>query len=54
MSFNPHPSKQGTEMVFYNTCNNIILTPSNSHLAIILDSELNFNNHLSKKYLKLI
>ena len=55
------PSKQATEIVFSKkrsdmqlptlTFNDNILTPTNSHkhLGTILDSKLNFNNHLSEK-----
>ena len=64
MSFNPDPSKQATEIVFSKKrsdiqlptlrFNNNILTPTNSHkhLGMILDSKLNFNNHLSDKICK--
>ena len=64
MSFNPDPSKQATEIVFSKKrsdiqlptlrFNNNILTPTSSHkhLGIILDSKLNFNNHLSDKIYK--
>ena len=61
MSFNPDPSKQATEIVFSKKRSDIqlpalrfndnILRPTNSHkhLGMILDSKLNFNNHLSEK-----
>ena len=66
MSFNPDLSKQATEIVFSKKrsdiqlptprFNNNILTPTKSHihLGMILDSKLNFKNHLSEKYQKLI
>ena len=52
MSFNPDPSKQAAEIVFFK--NNNTLTPTNSHkhLGMILDSKLNFKNHLSEKISK--
>ena len=61
MSLNPDPSKQATEIVFSKKRSDIqlpalrfndnILRPTNSHkhLGMILDSKLNFNNHLSEK-----
>ena len=64
MTFNPDPSKQGTEIVFSKkrsniqlpalTFNNNILTPSDLHkyLCLILDRKLNFKNHLSEKISK--
>ena len=64
MSFNPDPSKQATEIVFSKKrsdiqlptlrFNNNNLTPTNSHkhLGMILDSKLNFKNHLSEKISK--
>ena len=64
MSFNPEPSKQTKEIIFSKKRSNIqlailtfsnnILTPSNSHkhLGMVLDSKLNFNNHLSEKISK--
>ena len=64
MSFNPDPSKQATERVFFKKrsdiqllilrFNNNILTPTNSHkhLGMILDSKLNFKNNLSEKNIK--
>ena len=64
MSFNPDLSKQATEIVFSKKrsdiqlptlrFNNNILTPTKSHkhLGMILDSKLNFKNHLSEKISK--
>ena len=64
MSFNPDPSKQAAEIVFSKKrsdiqlptlrFNNNTLTPTNSHkhLGMILDSKLNFKNHLSEKISK--
>ena len=59
MSFNPDPSKQATEIIFSKKLptlrfNNNTLTPTNSHkhLGMILDSKLNFKNHLSEKISK--
>ena len=61
MSFNPDFSKQAKEIIFSNkqsniqlpvlTFNNSIFSPTNSHkhLGMILDSKLNFRNHLSEK-----
>ena len=61
MSFNPDLSKQAKEITFSKkqsniqlpalTFNNSILSPTNSHkhLGMILDSKLNFRNHLSEK-----
>ena len=61
MSFNPDLSKQAKEIIFSKkqsniqlpvlTFNNSILSPTNwhKHLGMILDSKLNFRNHLSEK-----
>ena len=60
MSFNPDLSKQAKEIIFSKKQSNIqlpvltfnsILSPTSSykHLGMILDSKLNFRNHLSGK-----
>ena len=58
MSFNPDPSKQAQEVLFsrkiQNTCHRSIYfnnksvkqVPSQKHLGLILDSKLNFQEHL--------
>ena len=64
MSFNLDPSKQATEIVFFKkrsdiqlpalrfNNNNLTHTNSHKHLGMILDSKLDFKNHLSEKISK--
>ena len=64
MCFNPDPSKQAKEIVFSRKrsnnqlpvlmFNSSIISPgvSHKHLGMILDSKLNFNNHLCEKISK--
>ena len=64
MSFNPDPNKQVIEVCFSNKCNkgnyppfhfnsrNIQVADSQKHLGLVLDSKLNFNEHIERKNLK--
>ena len=64
MSFNPDPNKQAAEVIFSHKLNQPVQPPvyfNNSpvasqsftkHLGMILDSKLNFNQHLSEKISK--
>ena len=58
MSFNPDPNKQAIEVCFSNKCDkvnyaplhfnsaNIQVAASQKHLGLVLDSKLNFNEHI--------
>ena len=64
MSFNPDPNKQAAEVIFSHKVehhlhqpiyfNNVpvVSQPFTKHLGMILDSKLNFNQHLSEKICK--
>ena len=64
MSFNPDPNKQAAEVIFSHKVehhlhpaiyfNNVpvVTQPFTKHLGMILDSKLNFNQHLSEKICK--
>ena len=61
MSFNPDPNKQAIEVCFSNKCDkenypplrfnntNVQLADNQKHLGLILDSKLNFNEHVESK-----
>ena len=61
MLFNPDPNKQTTEIYFSHKCDNenylslvfndtkVHLGNSQKHLGLILDSELDFNEHIDNK-----
>ena len=62
--FNPDPNKQATEVIFshktshqlhppiYFNNTTVVSQPSTKHLGMILDSKLNFSQHLSEKISK--
>ena len=64
MSFNPDPNKEAEKIIFYHKVehhlhppiyfNNVpvVSQPFTKHLEMILDSKLNFNQHLSEKICK--
>ena len=64
MSFNPDPSKQAVEVVFSTKSEKILHPPltfnnslvcaasSQKHLGLILDSKLNFHEHLRQQVIK--
>ena len=64
MSFNPDPNKQAAEVLFsrktkspghptiYFNNSPVVSLPFTKHLGMILDSNLNFEQHLSEKISK--
>ena len=64
MCFNPDPNKQAAEVIFshkispqlhlpiYFNNTPVVSQPSTKHLGMILDSKLNFSQHLSEKISK--
>ena len=66
MFFNPDPNKQAREVCFSNTRNKrkyptfhfnsakIQVADSQKHLGLVLDSKLNFNEHIESKIIKYI
>ena len=64
MSFNPDPNKQPTEVCFSNkrdkenyqplqfNSTDVQIADSQKHLGLILDSKLNFNEHIESKITK--
>ena len=62
MSFNPDINKQATEVYFsqrrakyfpppitFNNNNNVMTSPCQKHLGLVLDSKLSFNEHVNQK-----
>ena len=60
MLFNPHPTKQAIKVRFCRTSNTVSHQPltynnkikstsSQKHLRLVLDSKLDFNQHIDKK-----
>ena len=64
MEFNPYPSKQATELIFYckkSTPNHpqiilngtaVVKVNKQKHLGLILDPDLSFEKHLNEKIIK--
>ena len=64
MSFNPNPNKQAIEVCFSNKCDKgnypplhfnstkVQVADSHKHLGLVLDSKLNFNEHIESKIAK--
>ena len=64
MSFNPNPKKQAIEVCFSNKCDKgnypplhfnstkVQVADSHKHLGLVLDSKLNFNEHIESKIAK--
>ena len=64
MLFNPDPNKQALEVCFSNKCDkekyqplqfnstDVQIADSQKHLGLILDSKLNFNEHIESKITK--
>ena len=64
MQFNPDPNKQAQEVYFSKKTNNesshpvsfnntkVVICSSQKHLRIVLDQQLNFNDHIQSKMTK--
>ena len=64
MKFNPDPNKQAQEMYFLKKGNdisslpvtfnntNVVTCTSQKHLGLVLDQQLNFNDHIQSKMTK--